>query len=94
MKGKLSRREVIKVLAAAGAALAAAPYLPKVAGNIQTQNLRLNANSKGSTSKDPLVILVKENELLAFRGLEEFRIIDPQLANQLAEAFQAGRATD
>ncbi len=94
MKGKLSRREVIKVLAAAGAALAAMPYLPKVSGNTQSDGLQHNATSKGSSNKDPLVILVKENELVGFRGLEEFKVVDPQLATHLNEAFQAGRATD
>lgn len=93
MKGKLSRREVIKVLAAAGAALAAMPYLPKVSGNVQSEGLQQNASSKVSSSKGPLVILVKENELLAFKGLEEFRIVDSQLASQLNETFQVGRAT-
>ncbi len=94
MKGKLSRREVIKVLAAAGAALAAAPYLPKVSGSTQSEGLQHNTSSKVSSSKGPLLILVKENELVGFRGLEEYKVVDPQLATHLNEAFQAGRATD
>lgn len=94
MKGKLSRREVIKVLAAAGAALAAAPYLPKVSGNIQSESFQRNMASKGSSSKDPLVILVKENELIGYEGFREFRLADAALASQLKEAFQAVRTTD
>ncbi len=85
---------MIKVLAAGGAALAAAPYLPKVSGNMQTEDIKPSATFKPASSKDPLVIVVKENELVGFRGLAEYKVIDSQLASRLNEAFEAGRATD
>lgn len=94
MKGKLSRREVIKVLAAAGAALAAAPYLPKALGSVQPQSVTLNTTSSATPNNEPLVIVVKDEELLAFRGIEEFRVLDARLASQLKETFQHGRVSD
>ncbi len=94
MKAKTTRREAIKVLAAAGAILAAAPYLPRVLGNVQPENVKLGEASKATSSNDPLVVVVKDEELLAFRGLEEVRIVDSQLASQLNHAFNSGRGSD
>jgi hypothetical protein len=88
MSGKMSRRRAIAVLAAAGAAIAAVPYISKVSGYVPASSSP-SKTARSAASKQPLVVVVKENELLGFRGLNEFRLVDPALASTLNDAFQA-----
>ena len=87
MSRKLTRRDAIRALAAAGAVIAAAPYMAKATGTVQTTpgslgNVRIHSDVSG-----PLVILVTENEMTGFRGEQEFRIEDATLASQLNRTF-------
>ena len=89
---KLSRRDAVKALAVAGAALAATPYLARAAGAEQVtprelgegpENVALNPHPEG-----PLIVLVRDNELLGFRGMEEIHVKDMALISQIQRSFQ------
>jgi hypothetical protein len=86
MPRKLSRRQAIKALAAAGAVIAATPMLSKAFGTTQQAS---EMTREVSTSTEPLVIVVKGKELIGFRGLEEFRVADADLAYKLNSEFHA-----
>jgi hypothetical protein len=89
MTKKLSRRQAIKALAAAGAVIAATPILSQAFGTTQKSSEipQIVHESKGT---EPLVIVVKRNELIGFRGLEEVRVRDAALAAKLNNEFQTG----
>ncbi len=85
-KGKLNRRDVIKVYALATGALAAVPFLPKfLKFGEEPQKSPTITNTNG---EEPLVILVQGDELRGYRGLEEYTVKDGYLASRLFSSFQ------
>lgn len=98
MSSKVSRRTVIKFLGVAGAALAAAPLLGKVsalaptAGLQKTQAPAIQAPSQQSHS-EPLVLVVKGDEILGYRGLTKVPMSDASLAGLLHSKFSAGESS-
>ncbi len=87
MSSKLNRRDAIKALAAAGAVIAAAPYMATVSGTVQSTPADLKKTNFPTDTKGPLVIVVTERKMMGFRGEEEFSIDDADLALQLNRAF-------
>lgn len=87
MSSKLNRRDAIKALAAAGAVIAAAPYMAKVSGAVQSTPTGLKKTNPPTDTKGPLVIVVTERTMMGFRGDEEFSVEDADLALQLNRAF-------
>jgi hypothetical protein len=95
MSRKASRRSMIKAMAAAGAALAAAPYLAKVSfASQQSSNGKMvlagstaQGSGQQSSSSTPLVFVVKGDHVLGYRGLQEVPIRDASLAAMLNNAF-------
>jgi hypothetical protein len=85
---------MIKVIAAAGAALAAAPYLAK-ASMFTQQATPAKLASAGTapqlsaqrSSQEPLILVVKGDQVLGYRGLEEMPVRDASLAAMLNNAF-------
>lgn len=87
MSSKLNRRDAIKALAAAGAVIAAAPYMAKVSGAVQSTPTGLKKTNLPTDTKGPLVLVVTERMMMGFRGDEEFSVEDADLALQLNRAF-------
>jgi hypothetical protein len=98
MSTKVSRRTVIKFLGVAGAALAAAPLLGKVsaltqpAGLQKTQEPASLAPSQPSQS-EPLVLVVRGDEILGYRGLTKVPMNDASLAGMLHSRFSKGESS-
>ena len=98
MSTKVSRRTVIKFLGVAGAALAAAPLLGKVsaltqpAGLQKAQEPAILAPSQTSQS-EPLVLVVKGDEILGYRGLTKVPMNDASLAGMLHSRFSKGESS-
>jgi hypothetical protein len=98
MSTKVSRRTVIKFLGVAGAALAAAPLLGKVsaltqpAGLQKTQEPPSLAPSQSSQS-EPLVLVVRGDEILGYRGLTKVPMNDASLAGMLHSRFSKGESS-
>jgi anaerobic selenocysteine-containing dehydrogenase len=96
---KITRRDLIKTLTAAGAALAAAPLLagattaaaavePAPATAVEN-NLASPAGTQLASGVDePLVLVVRDNEIHAFKGMEEYRVTDSALSSKLHSTFQ------
>ncbi len=85
------------MLAAAGAAIAAVPYMSRVSAFAPGQSVGADrsvvaSRVGGDGSGQPLVVVVKGDEMLGFRGLNEFRLVDPALASTIAGAFRATEA--
>ncbi len=76
---KLSRRDFVKA-ASAGALYLALPNLAKIPVDIGGS---VNPESDFMDS-DPLIVVVKNNELVGFRGLEEFTVKDNGLVEELS----------
>ncbi len=93
MSSKLNRRDAIKALAAAGAVIAAAPYMAKVSGAVHSTPTGMKKTSFPTDSNGPLVIVVTERMMMGFRGDEELSVDDADLASQLNRAF-AGRGVE
>ena len=91
MSTKVSRRKMVKLMAAAGAALAASPYLAKVSAFAQQSNTSRPASAgnaaQAPSSGEPLVLLVKGDQVTGYRGLEEMPLRDASLASMLNSAF-------
>lgn len=87
MSSKLNRRDAIKALAAAGAVIAAAPYMASVSGAVQSTPAGLKKTNFPTDTKGPLVLVVTERMMMGFRGDEEFSMEDADLALQLNRAF-------
>lgn len=87
MSSKLNRRDAIKALAVAGAVIAAAPYMAKVSGAVQSTPTGVKKTNFPTNTKGPLVIVVTERMMMGFRGDEEFSVADADLALQLNRAF-------
>jgi len=100
MSANPSRRKAIKVLGVAGVALVAAPYLAKASALQQ-----LSGSSKaepsaaafgpsvGQTSAETLVLVVRGDKVLGYRGLEEIPVQDASLAGMLNGRFSKGVAS-
>jgi hypothetical protein len=93
MSEKISRRSAIKALGVAGVALAAVPYLAKASALEQTSGLKESspAPSAGqhsaNSSNEPLVLFVKGDKILGYRGLNEMPVQDALLAGMLNAKF-------
>jgi hypothetical protein len=98
MSTKVSRRTVIKLIGVAGAALAAAPLVGKVsalaqpAGLQKTQAPAVQTPSQQSNS-EPLVLVVKGDEILGYRGLTKVPMNDASLAGMLHSRFSKGESS-
>jgi hypothetical protein len=91
MTTKVSRRAVIKMMGAAGVALAAAPLLSKASGLTQRPGPQ-KAQSPASlasprSSSEPLVLVVRGDEILGYRGLVKVPVSDASLAGMLHSRF-------
>ena len=96
---KVSRRTAIKVLGIAGAALAAAPYLAKASAFQQLPGSEKNGAASevmrptAQQSYDaPLVLVVKGDQIMAYRGLNQMPVQDSSLAGMLNDRFGAVEA--
>jgi hypothetical protein len=94
MSSKVSRRSLIKTMVVAGAALAAAPLLGKASamqqlpGSQKTNQGRLaEAPGQQQSFEKPLVLIVKGNQILGYRGLKEMRVQDSSLSSTLNARF-------
>jgi hypothetical protein len=100
---RITRRDLIKTLTVAGAALAAAPLLAGVStaagaegqqrsvalaneNTLTSQETSLLASAAGSD--EPLVLVVKNSEIRAFKGTQEFRFTDSALSSRLHSTLQ------
>ncbi|MGH9920513.1 MAG: hypothetical protein ACRD6W_16790 [Nitrososphaerales archaeon] len=80
----------------AGAALAAAPLLgkasamQKLSGSQKTGLPKsLTEASAGQSYEKPLVLIVKGNQILGYRGLKEVRVQDSSLSSMLNAKFSS-----
>ncbi|MDA4116542.1 MAG: hypothetical protein OK442_08315 [Thaumarchaeota archaeon] len=93
MSSKVSRRSLIKTMMVAGAALAAAPLLGKASAmqklsGSQKAGLPNNLTAAPEQSYEkPLVLIVKGNQILGYRGLKEVRVQDSSLSSMLNAKF-------
>jgi hypothetical protein len=98
MSTKVSRRTVIKFLGVAGAALAAAPLLGRVSALTQPDGLQKTQGLTGPTPtqqshSEPLVLVVKGDEILGYRGLSKVPMNDASLAGMLHSRFSQGESS-
>jgi anaerobic selenocysteine-containing dehydrogenase len=94
---RITRRDLIKTLTAAGAALAAAPLLAgtTVASAFQQAPASVNENNVASPARtqlaaggnEPLVLVVSDGVIHAYKGMEEIRVADSALSAQLHSTF-------
>lgn len=94
MSSKVSRRTLIKTMMVAGAALAAAPLLgkasamQKLSGSQKAGSPKSLTGAPGEQSyENPLVLIVKGNQILGYRGLKEMRVQDSSLSSMLNSKF-------
>jgi hypothetical protein len=100
MSEKVSRRSAIKALGVAGVALAAAPYLAKASAFQQLSGPQKSGSvvtatqpSAQQSSAQPLVLFVKGDQILGYRGLDEIPVQDASLAGMLNSRFNSKGAT-
>jgi hypothetical protein len=104
MSVNLSRRDAIKGAMVASAAIAAAPYLGNLVGGVQASPMQtapaqpsaVQASSAGSASlsgsssdNQPLVLIIRNDMVQSFKGLQEITVQDAGLAQKLRSAFIA-----
>jgi hypothetical protein len=105
MSVNLSRRDAIKGAMVASAALAAAPYLGNLVGGVQagpiqtapaqptaTQAVAAGSASLSGAASDnsqPLVLIIRNDIVQSFKGLQEITVQDAGLAQKLRSAFIA-----
>ena len=93
MSEKISRRSAIKALGVAGVALAAVPYLAKASAFAQLSGPQKGAPAAAGgqpsqhSSTEPLVLFVKGDKILGYRGLDEIPVHDASLAGMLNAKF-------
>ena len=80
---KLTRRQTIKALAGAGIVLTSASVLGGIPISAQPSRNE-NLASQGS---EPLVLIVKGNQITGYKGINERLINDSSLAATLAARF-------
>ena len=78
---KLSRRDFTKAVVGAGAFYFGLPHLAGIPGIAEAAPDYTNAG------KDPLIVLVKTDELRGFRGFEEFVVKDNELSGELSSKY-------
>jgi hypothetical protein len=91
MSSRVSRRDAIRALAAAGAVIAAAPYLANGSGAVESSQVGTTAARSIEHHEGPLVIVMTEEGTLGFKGEQEFRVDDSNLASQLSSTFSGKR---
>ena len=84
---KLSRRDFTKAVVGAGAFYFGLPHLARVPGIAEA------APDYTNVGKDPLIVLVKKDELKGFRGFEEFVVRDEELAAELHSRYVSEAAS-
>jgi len=104
MSVSLSRRDAIKGMMAAGAAVVASPYLASLSGTAQAspnqsvpvQGTKASSSSSSnlansiSSDVEPIVLIIKNDVVRGFKGLQEVRVQDSGLASNL-KSTMAGR---
>jgi len=109
MSVNVSRRNALKGMMAAGAAVAALPYLANVAGtsiasaarSVPVQSVPTQATKAVTTASpslaasissdvEPIILVIKNDVVRGFKGLQEVRIQDSMLASNLKGSI-AGR---
>ena len=95
---RITRRDLIKTLTAAGAALAAAPLLAGVtpaaaliqapASAVENVSATQARTQLAGGANEPLVLIVRDGEILAYKGTDEFRVTDSALSSHLHSTFQ------
>ncbi len=95
---KISRRDLIKTLTAAGAALAAVPLLAgaATAAGVEPASVSVNENKLEAPAgtqlapraDEPLVLVVGNSEIHAYKGMKELRVTDSALSSKLHSTFQ------
>ena len=100
MSEKVSRRSAIKALGVAGVALAAVPYLAKasafqqLSGQQKSEPAATAAQpSSQRLSTEPLVLFIKGDQILGYRGLDEIPVKDASLAGMLNGMFSSKGAS-
>jgi hypothetical protein len=101
MSTKVSRRTVIKLIGVAGAALAAAPLVGKVSAfgqsaalqKTQAPALQTPSSPSQQSYSEPLVLVVKGDEILGYRGLTKVPVNDASLAGMLHSRFSKGESS-
>jgi hypothetical protein len=99
MSTKVSRRTVIKIIGVTGAALAAAPLVGKVSALGQTPGLQktqapaVETPSQQQSYSEPLVLVVRGDEILGYRGLTKVPMSDASLAGMLHSRFSKGESS-
>ena len=94
MSSKISRRNLIKMLAVAGGAFAVLPYVGKASAFTQPAGSKAPgiAGLMGQPSGDagagePLFLVVKGEQILGLRGMREMPINNASLAATLNNTF-------
>jgi hypothetical protein len=98
MSSKVSRRNLIKIIAAGGAALAAAPFLSRASAFTRGSSSGTSSQAAGAptgfaqqSSDKPLVLVVRGDQVLGYRGHEEIPMQDSSFASMLHEKFTSAR---
>jgi len=96
MSEKVSRRKVIKMFGAVGVALAALPFVAKASAfqqiSGQQRSPAVGAGIKASPqqlSGETLVLYVKGDQVVGYRGLAEIPVQDSSLAGMLNGRFSS-----
>ena len=95
MSNKVSRRSVMKLIVMAGAALATLPLIGRVSAVPQSSSPAVASTERpaGGASDQvsglPLVVVVKGNTVMGYRGLQEMSVEDDSLASILKGAFSS-----
>jgi len=104
MSVSLSRRDAIKGMMAAGASVVALPYLASLSGtaraspnqSVPVQGTKASPSSSTnlansiSSDVEPIVLIIKNDVVRGFKGLQEVRVQDSGLASNL-KSTMAGR---
>lgn len=77
---KISRRDAIKAFASAGAFLFALPHLPRILG---LRDLASDYQTSTHVGMDPLVVVVRNREMVAFEGLKQYTVRDAVFVREL-----------
>jgi len=99
MSANPSRRKAIKVLGVAGVALVAAPYLARssalqqLSGPQKSEPTTTGALPSGLQSSETLVLVVRDDKILGYRGLDEIPVQDASLAGMLNGRFASKGVT-
>ena len=88
---ELSRRDAIKAMAGAAAAIAVVPALGKL-DILQTKsNSEENPAARFEVGDEPLVVLVSKDSVMGFKGFDEYAIEDRGLGQRIRGAFATAK---